>query len=148
MSEKLKCKRCDLQFDSSKVVNNKCPHCRRLLYIVSDSDLGSYSYSSNSTSLGSSSHQEASLDDLVRAQTKTTYAVRSISLFVLITTATTIIGSIFYVLYLRGVLSCQLDSVCLESQSRFEYLGPSIAAIGLLAGLVIGLAELRASNPR
>ena len=95
--------------------------------------------------------QERDEDDdftfIVAAQDRTTYAIRSLALFLFTTVITSIIGALFYVVNIRGALGCNFEMNCLESYARWVDLGPAIAGLGLVAGVVIGVIELRVSRP-
>ncbi len=129
MSEKLECKRCDLQFDASKVENNKCPHCRRLLHFVSnpENDL----YTSNSNRLESRNPKEASFEDLVRAQNRTTYAVRSLAVYLFITITTGFAGLVLINL----------------GRPESIFFGAIVIVIGFIWSIAAGLNELNKSKP-
>jgi hypothetical protein len=145
MAELYACPHCGRRYRADKLL--QCPGCQE----ETSENAGSVIQSGTSRATYSrvmfEADQKSDWLSLVDAQNRTTYAVRSISLFLLITTVTALVGFICYFLYLRGLLDCNFDAACLESQSRWEYLGPSIAAIGLVAGIVIGMLELRASKP-
>ena len=101
--------------------------------------------------ISSFSSQDIDEDDdftfIVAAQDRTTYAIRSLALFLFTTVITSIIGVLFYVVNIRGALGCNFEANCLESYARWVDLGPAIAGLGLVAGVVIGVIELRASRP-
>ena len=129
MSEKLECKRCDLKFDASKVENGKCPHCRRLLHFVSDAELDPYS--SSSRRLDSRAPREASFDDLVRAQNRTTYAIRSLAVYLFITITTGFSGLVLINL----------------GRTDAAFLGAIVIITGFIWSIAAGLTELNKSKP-
>ena len=129
MSEKLECKRCDLKFDASKVENGKCPHCRRLLHFVANAELDPYS--SNSKRVESRAPREATLDDMVRAQNRTTYAIRSLAAYLFITIATSFFGLVLINL----------------GTPESPFLGGIIFIAGFIWSIAAGLTEFNKSKP-
>lgn len=129
MSEKLECKRCDLQFDASKVENSKCPHCRRLLHFVSDPEMDQYSSTSNR--FQSRTPKEVSFEDLVRAQNRTTYAVRSLAVYLFITITTGFAGLVLINL----------------GRPELVLFGAITLVAGFIWSISAGLTELNKSKP-
>jgi len=74
------------------------------------------------------------LEELVEAQNRTTAAVRSIALFLFLTTATGFIGAM---VYFAGVT--KLDS-------KLTYVGGLIIICGAIISLAVGVIELLSSN--
>lgn len=145
MTDLYQCPDCGRRYRADKL--DECPGCG-----VDSSEDAESSRSSDATrrlgaKIQSASLQEDDLDTLVDAQDRTTYAVRALALFFFTTTATSFIGLVIYYLNVRGTLECELDMSCLESYSSWRDLGPAVAALGVVAGIVIGVSELRASKP-
>ena len=92
--------------------------------------------SGNSESVGNRSGKEVSLADLVAAQNRTTYAVRSLAVFLFVTLCTSPFG---YVLVGAGVDAAS-DTMVMW--------GWVIIVTGFVMGLLGGLGELRLSRPR
>ncbi len=92
--------------------------------------------SRNSDSVGYRFAKEVSLEDLVAAQNRTTYAVRSLAVFLFVTLCTAPFG---YVLVGAGV-----DA----SSDTMVMWGWVIIVTGFVMGLFGGLGELRLSRPQ
>jgi hypothetical protein len=146
MTDLYQCPDCGRRYRADKL--NECPGCG-----VTSSEGAESSRSTDATGRLDPNVQTAffihedDLDTLVDAQDRTTYAVRALALFFFTTTATSFIGLVIYYLNVRGSLECELDISCLESYSSWSDLGPAVAALGLIAGIVNGISELRASKP-
>lgn len=145
MTELYACPDCGRRYRADKL--SVCPGCD-----VETSDLAPQAASrvllrDSSSRVGLQSEDETDWLTLVDAQNRTTYAVRSIALFLLVTSASALVGAAFYWAYLSALLDCELNSYCIKSLEGWSNVGPSIAGVGLLVSLAIGLFELRASKP-
>lgn len=145
MNEKFECRRCDVQFDASKVENGKCPNCRRLLYFVGNPEFDPYA--SKSTHLDSNGTNGASFDDLVRAQNRTTYAIRSLAMFFFISIQTSILGGGLAGLALNNQSHYDSYGNLNEGATLFAIFGLLIALVGFYIALYVGRQELSKSKP-
>jgi phage FluMu protein Com len=128
MIQKLECKKCEAQYTSDQVKSGKCPVCRKWLNyvgIVQSDDAGTQIQET-----ASKSTKEYSFGDLVEAQTRTTYAVRSLAVYLFITITTSVLGLL-------------LINLAPET--------PSFGALVILAGFIwsvtAGISELNKSKP-
>ena len=125
MIQKFKCPKCKQEFTSQEVSSGKCPDCRRWLdYVGLVGVDGVEAPAENSLAKRS----EATLSELVAAQDRTTFAVRSLAMFLFTSIVTALIGYIFMLVGFVGF-------------------GWFIIGIGSLAALVIGILQLSNSKP-
>jgi predicted ATP-dependent serine protease len=125
MIQKFNCPKCKQEFTSQQVNTGKCPDCRRWLdYVGLVGVDGVEAPLENSASKRS----EASLSELVAAQDRTTFAVRSLAMFLFTSLVTTGIG---YFLIVSGVGG----------------FGAFVIIAGYLAALVLGIMQLSNSKP-
>jgi hypothetical protein len=139
MSELFPCPDCGRHYRADKL--KECPGCGD----VSTSQPKTPSRSFNH-SIDSRTYEVSNQELLIQAQDRTTYAIRSLALFFFTAASTSIIGFSIYYFNLRGVLNCGFDSYCIEGYSGWQDVGPTIAGIGLLAAIAIGINEVRASK--
>jgi uncharacterized membrane protein len=128
MIQKLECKKCNVQYTSDQVKSGKCPLCRKLLYyvgIVHTDDVGTQILEA-----ASKSTKEYSFGDLLEAQTRTTYAVRSLAVYLFITITTSVLGLLL-----------------LNLTPETPMLGALVILAGFIWSIVAGIIELNKSRP-
>ncbi len=87
----------------------------------------------------------ADLDDLVTAQNRTTYAVRSLAIFLLTTFSTSVIGYGLVAAGANAAIRCGSYSDCgADSMTMWGWV---IIAAGFFMGLGVGIRELGKSRP-
>lgn len=125
MIQKFKCPKCSREYTSEEVTGGKCPECRRWLDFagfVGVDGVQAPTEKSNGQS------REATLSQLVAAQDRTTFAVRSLAVFLFTTLLTSLLG---YGLMALGAVG----------------FGWFVIAVGYLAALVLGIFQLSNSKP-
>jgi|LauGreDrversion4_2_1035121.scaffolds.fasta_scaffold229861_2 hypothetical protein len=145
MTELYACPDCGRRYRADKL--SVCPGCDVETSNEANQEVNQGLSRDSSSRAALSSEEVADWLSLVDAQNRTTYAVRSIALFLLVTSASALVGAVFYAAYLSALLDCGLDTYCIKSIEGWSNVGPSIAGLGILVSLVIGLSELRASKP-
>jgi predicted secreted protein len=139
MTDLYSCPDCGRHYRADKL--SECPGCG-----TGGVETTVPSAQARTRAISSFSSQDIDEDDdftfIVAAQDRTTYAIRSLALFLFTTVITSIIGVLFYVVNIRGALGCNFEANCLESYARWVDLGPAIAGLGLVAGVVIGVVLL------
>jgi predicted ATP-dependent serine protease len=125
MIQKFKCPNCSQEFTSEQVNTGKCPDCRRWLDYVG---LVGVDGVQSPIQTSPSKRSEATLSQLVAAQDRTTFAVRSLAMFLFTSLVTTGSG---YVLIVSGAGG----------------FGVFVIIVGYLAALALGIMQLINSKP-
>ena len=150
MFENYQCPKCKKTFTFLEVKNGKCPDCKKWM---------NYTYSKDSSDESaeqlSNRHTEEYLRDelenldsstraLVIAANKTTYAIRSLAIFLFTTLCTSVLGYVLISAGASAALRCDSYSDC---GSGFVIWGFVIVALGFIVGLGAGVNELGKSKP-
>ena len=96
----------------------------------------------------SSTNDFLSTTTIVAAQDRTTHAIRSLAVFVLVSISTSLIGYLIIAISAGSVLGCSSgDSSCYASSGGAIYLGIFVIGGGFITALVLGIRELSLSKP-
>jgi hypothetical protein len=141
MTEILQCPKCLEQFKAQDLKHERCPDCDRWLepaeavqQKIAEESAASRKAKNGSPRTEQGNHErinksDADLDDLIDAQDRTTYAIRSLALYLFITITTSTIGAVLMFLYPNTIF------------------GVGTIFLGFLAAIVIGVSELSRSRP-
>jgi hypothetical protein len=84
---------------------------------------------------------------VVAAQDRTTHAIRSLAVFILVSISTAVIGYIIIAASAGSALGCGLgNSSCYENSGGAIFFGFAFIAVGFIVALILGIRELRLSN--
>jgi hypothetical protein len=84
---------------------------------------------------------------IVAAQNRTTHAIRSLAVFILVSISTAVIGYLIIAASAGSALGCGLgNSSCYENSGGAIFFGFAFIAVGFIVALVLGIRELRLSN--
>lgn len=148
MNHIYKCPKCGKTYNSSQLKKPKCPDCRKWLeYVTADpnSDVATpKAEQSQSTSKATSS--EPSISDLIRAQNKTTFAVRSLALYFFISLQTSMIGGGLIISTMSNKENYDYYGNLESGPSSLVTFGYFIAFIGFLVAVLVGRNELNKSK--
>ena len=129
MIQNYQCPKCRQQFTSLEVKTGKCPDCRKWMNYLEASETPEVIKTIRPTKKDSIG--EATLADLVAAQTRTTHAVRSLSVFFFISLQSSLFG--------YGII--------LWGGQDWATLGALVIVIGFLLATFLGKSELDKSKP-
>jgi predicted ATP-dependent serine protease len=129
MIQNYQCPKCSQKFTSLEAKNGKCPDCKKWMNYLEASENPEVLEPARTTRKASVS--EATLADLVAAQNRTTYAVRSLSVFFFISLQSSLFG--------YGII--------LWGGEDFATFGALVIVVGFLLATFLGLFQLEKSKP-
>jgi hypothetical protein len=142
MNENLQCPKCLNKFNSADLKHERCPDCDRWLEAFDPSNPAAAETPKSKqrsrhkeveleeTRVDEIDESEISLADLVEAQDRTTYAVRSLALYLFITITSSTIGvALIYLVPAAAVP------------------GALLIVVGFIGSIAVGLSELSKSKP-
>lgn len=136
------CPKCDKNYDSDKLRVYKCPDCRK--WLNWDTDLPAEKYDPNEFVRDDLRDLDAATIALISATNRTTYAIRSLAIFLFTTLCTSVLGYVLISAGASAALRCDSYSDC---GSGFVIWGFVIVALGFIVGLGAGVNELGKSKP-
>lgn len=144
MTELYRCPNCSRMYRADKLA--ECPGCfQDSPWIEDDSSVSGKTWGK---STDSRPNDFLSTTTLVAAQDKTTHAIRSLSVFVLVSISTSLIGYLIIAASAGSVFGCSAgDSDCYSRSGFAIFFGVSVIALGFLTALVLGIRELILSKP-
>ena len=144
MTDLYRCQNCRRSYRADKLA--ECPGCfTEAPYLGEESQVSGKKWG-NATN--SSTNDFLSTTTIVAAQDKTTHAIRSLAVFILVSISTSLIGYLVIAISAGSVLGCSSgDSSCYSSSGGAIYFGLSVIGIGFITALVLGMRELRLSKP-
>jgi hypothetical protein len=142
MNENLQCPKCLTKFNSADLKHERCPDCDRWLEAFDPSQPAAVETPKPKqrskhkeaeqveTRVDESDEYELSLAELVEAQDRTTYAVRSLALYLFITITSSTLGlALIYAVPAAAVP------------------GAILIVVGFIASIAVGISELSKSKP-
>ena len=152
MTDLYSCPNCRRSYRADKLA--ECPGCFTEAPImgeespVSGSNWGALVSESNWGASNPNTIDSLSTRTIVAAQDRTTHAIRSLAVFVLISISTSLIGYLIIAISAGSVLGCSSgDSSCYASSGGAIYLGIFVIGGGFITALVLGIRELSLSKP-
>lgn len=136
------CPKCDKNYDSDKLRVYKCPECRK--WLRWDSDVQVAKYDPDEFVRDDLSDLDSATKALISATNRTTYAIRSLAIFLFTTLCTSVLGYLLISAGANAALRCDSYSDC---GSGFVSWGFVIVALGFIIGLLAGINELDKSKP-
>ena len=142
MSETLYCTKCQTKFNAADLKHERCPACDRWLEVFDPTKQeasvppkakprgNSKEVKLQETGVDDTEESEIDLADLVEAQDRTTYAVRSVALYLFIT-----------------ITSSSLGVALIYFAPAAAVPGALIVLIGFIASIAVGISELTKSKP-
>ena len=159
MSEKLKCESCSFSYRADK--NERCPYCgwnpkadpdltkgMKGTMPKHESDWSQFAppvARKNSSQSSSAQADSVGFAQLIEAQNRTTFAVRSMAIFFFITLCSTLVGYFFLTWAAAVALKCT-SSYC--GDGFLSFLGWLVILVGFIWGVISGVSELGKSRVR
>jgi predicted ATP-dependent serine protease len=129
MIQNYQCPKCSKKFTSLEVKSGKCPDCKKWMNYLEASEIAEVIEPVRSTKKAAVG--EATFSDLVAAQDRTTYAVRSLSVFFFISLQSSLFG--------YGII--------LWGGEDFATFGSLVIVVGFLLATFLGKSQLDKSKP-
>jgi|1048.fasta_scaffold38727_2 hypothetical protein len=143
MTDLYRCPNCRRSYRADKLA--ECPGCfTDAPYMGEESPVSGKNWGSSNAS----TNDFLSTTTIVAAQDRTTHAIRSLAVFVLVSISTSLIGYLIIAISAGSVLGCSSgDSSCYASSGGAIYLGIFVIGGGFITALVLGIRELSLSKP-
>jgi len=144
MTDLYTCPNCSRSYRADKLA--ECPRCfARGPGVVDEKRVSAKNWAGLMNS-ASSDYSGSTL--IVAAQDRTTHAIRSLAIFVLVSISTALIGYIIIAINAGSALGCGLENLnCYSNSGGGIVFGFVVIAVGFVLALVLGFRELTLSKP-
>ena len=137
------CPKCEKNYDSDKLRVYKCQECKT--WLDWDSNQVTQKFEPDYAQADPLDNLDDATKALVLAANRTTYAVRSLALFLFTTLCTSLIGYGLVGAGAGAAANCSSYSGC--GADALVIWGWIVISIGFIIGLVVGISELNKSRP-
>jgi hypothetical protein len=143
MTDLYRCHNCSRSYRADKLT--ECPRCYARPPGWADETRVKVNYGVELKNSSADDYAGSSL--VVAAQDRTTHAVRSLAVFILVAISSALIGYVIIAASAGSALGCGMGiSSCNANSGGAIFFGFAFIAVGFIVALILGIRELRLSN--